>query len=65
MKINEVRSIAKKLELKTARLSKAAMILAIQEAEGNIQCFSKGIANDCQQLDCLWREDCFTAAKKL
>ncbi|MCX7920061.1 MAG: Rho termination factor N-terminal domain-containing protein [bacterium] len=58
MTINEVRKIAKDKGIKlAARQTKAEIIRMIQKAEGNFDCF--GTAQGyCDQLNCLWREDC-------
>ena len=58
MKLDEIREIAKQHHIKTARMKKAELIRAIQQAEGNEQCFDSGNADACSQEKCLWREDC-------
>ncbi len=58
MKMQEVREIAKKLGIKTANMKKADLIRAIQQAEGNFQCYETGQAAGCGQDNCLWRNDC-------
>jgi hypothetical protein len=62
MTIQEVRSIAKTLGIKTARMSKADIIRAIQAAEGNFDCYGSPADGYCDQEDCIWREDCLTSA---
>lgn len=58
MKLDEVREIAKQHHIKTGKMKKAELIRAIQEAEGNEQCFDSGNAATCGQEGCLWRKDC-------
>ena len=58
MKLQEVRKIAKKMGLETAKLTKDELIRAIQVEEGNILCFGIGKASECGQSMCLWRGDC-------
>ena len=58
MKLEEIRTIAKQHGIKTGKMKKAELVRAIQQAEGNTQCFETGIAAECGQDDCLWREDC-------
>ncbi len=58
MKMQEVREVAKKMGIKTANMKKADIIKAIQQAEGNIECYNTGKADECGQDNCLWREDC-------
>ncbi|MDY6980149.1 MAG: SAP domain-containing protein [Pseudomonadota bacterium] len=64
MQMQEIRNLAKQHGLKTSRQSKINLIRHIQSAEGNFGCFATAIDGVCDQPGCLWREDCFTAAKK-
>lgn len=57
--IIEIRKRAKKLGLSPAKTAKKGeIIIAIQAAEGNSQCFGTGRAVDCGQERCCWRPDC-------
>lgn len=58
MKLAEVRKIAAQLGLKTDKMKKAEIIVAIQIEEGNIPCFETVKAAECGQANCLWRTDC-------
>ena len=58
MTIIQVREIARKHGINTARRAKADLVRAIQRAEGNFDCFGSALGGDCDQGDCLWREDC-------
>ena len=58
MKLQEVKRIAKKMGLNTAKLTKDELIRAIQVEEGNVPCFGVGKAAECGQSVCLWREEC-------
>ena len=58
MKLDEIKEIAKQHHIKTGKMKKAELIRAIQQAEGNEQCFDSGKAAACGQESCLWREDC-------
>jgi hypothetical protein len=40
-------------------MQKAELIGAIQRAEGNFDCFGTATEEECDQEECLWREDCF------
>jgi len=64
MKMQEVRAIAKGMEIKTSRMSKLNLIREIQTAEGNFACFATAAAGECDQDDCIWREDCLALSKK-
>ncbi|MCL5405459.1 MAG: SAP domain-containing protein [Deltaproteobacteria bacterium] len=59
MKMNDVRAMAKRFDIKTFGKSKAALIREIQRKEGNFDCF--GSAEDyCDQNDCLFRSSCLS-----
>ena len=58
MKLDEIRELAKQRQIKTVRMKKADIVRAIQQAEGNEQCFDSGKAAACGQEKCLWRGDC-------
>jgi len=60
MKMAEVRQRAKEMGLK-ANGSKASVIRRIQQAEGNERCF--GSRHSCDQLKCLWHDDCMQSAR--
>jgi hypothetical protein len=62
MKLTDVRSIAKSHSIKPGHLSKAELIKALQREEGNFDCFATAYNGECDQVNCLWREDCFAAA---
>ncbi|MFK5913849.1 MAG: SAP domain-containing protein [Woeseiaceae bacterium] len=65
MNMQEVRERAKYFGIKPSRMSKLKLIQTIQLSEGNFSCFASAVDNECDQLTCLWRNDCFAAAKKL
>ena len=58
MKLDDIKEIAKQHNIKIAKMNKADLVTAIQQAENNEPCFATGIANNCGQDACLWREDC-------
>jgi len=64
MHINIIRAKAKTLGLKTGRISKIELVRSIQRAEDNFDCFATAFNGVCDQEDCMWREECFTFAKK-
>lgn len=59
MKLQEIKAIAKSKGLKNINVKKAELIKAIQRAEGNIDCFGEAAMKECDQSECLWREDCY------
>ncbi len=64
MKMEEVRSIAKSHSIKPEHLSKTELIRTIQAEEGNFDCFATAYDGECDQVNCIWREDCFESAHK-
>lgn len=65
MNMQEIRERAKDFGIKTSRMSKLKLIQSIQLSEGNFNCFASASEGECDQLNCIWRDDCFAAAKKL
>lgn len=62
MHLEEVRSIAKSHGVKPGHLPKVDLIRTIQTKEGNFDCFATAYSGECDQVGCLWRDDCLTAA---
>jgi hypothetical protein len=58
VKYKEIQKLAKNMGINTFQMKKNDIILAIQRAENNIECFGTGRVEYCQELSCLWREDC-------
>ena len=58
MKYNEIQKMAKNRGVNTFQMKKKDMILAIQRSENNIECFGSSSVEHCQELTCLWRDDC-------
>lgn len=58
MKINEIKEIAKQHNLKVGKSTKSQLVRAIQQIEGNHQCFDSNLSAQCYQHSCAWREDC-------
>ena len=63
MKIEEVRDIAKSQGIHPGKLSKTGLIRMIQTEEGNFDCFGTAHDGVCDQVNCLWRDDCFAVAQ--
>jgi hypothetical protein len=58
MKLEEIKSIAQLYSIKAGKMKKAELVKAIQQAEGNEQCFEAGKSSSCGQNGCSWREIC-------
>lgn len=63
MNVTEIREIARDRGVKPGKLNKVALVRQIQSAEGNFDCFGTAVNGECDQNQCLWRKDCFAAAK--
>lgn len=63
MKYNEIQKMAKKMGINTYHMKKNDMILAIQRAENNIECFGTIRVEYCEEVSCLWREYCVYVSK--
>ena len=65
MNLQNVREKAKDIGIKTSKMSKMDLIRSIQLSEGNFNCFATAGNGECDQMECIWRKDCFASAKKL
>lgn len=63
MNMHEIRAIAKSHKIDAAGFSKIDIIHKLQRDEGNFDCYATAYAGVCDQVNCLWREDCFEASK--
>lgn len=60
---NELRAMVKGRGIKQQPgATKVELVRTLQRSEGNFDCFATATAGQCDQLDCLWREDCFKCA---
>jgi len=57
--MKEIREIARQHGIRSTRMEKSELIRAIQRAEGNFDCFGTATEEECDQEECLWREECF------
>ncbi len=62
--MQSVRTIARSIGIKPGKLTKTMLIKNIQRKEGNFDCFASATSGECDQTGCLWRQDCFTAARR-
>ena len=60
MNFNEIRKMAKGMDISTYRMKKIDMIRAIQRAEENIGCYGTERVENCHEEGCLWINDCFS-----
>ncbi len=58
MTLKQIKEIAKEKNVKTGNMKKENIIRAVQKAEGNFDCFGTATAGYCDQMNCLWRNDC-------
>lgn len=64
MKVSQIQVIAREKGIKPGKLKKAELIHAIQHKEGHFTCFATAYDGECDQVSCIWRDDCFKAARK-
>jgi Rho termination factor, N-terminal domain len=57
--MKEIRAMARQLGIRSTQMQKDDLIRAIQRAEGNFDCYGTAVEGECDQEECLWREDCF------
>ncbi|WP_455198301.1 hypothetical protein [Kaarinaea lacus] len=60
--MQNIRVIAREHGLKTSGIKKQDLIRHIQVAEGNFDCFSTAADGTCDQMGCLWRDDCLKSS---
>ncbi len=58
MTMPEILELARALGVRVQGLTKAEAIRAIQQAEGNFDCFGRASSGFCDQYGCLFHEDC-------
>jgi len=63
MHMADIRAIAHNHGIRPLPKTKLALVRAIQISEGNFPCFATANAGDCDQTQCLWRDDCFKLAQ--
>jgi hypothetical protein len=60
MTLKQIKDVARQKGIKVSNMKKGNVIKAIQRAEGNFDCFGTAIQGVCDQMNCLWREDCLS-----
>jgi len=63
MKISKVREIAREHGIQPGKAGKPELIRAIQLQEGNFDCFATAFDGRCDQIGCLWHEDCLSQTR--
>jgi len=58
MTMKQIKDIAKEKGVKVGNMKKDNIIRAIQRAEGNLTVFGTAVAGVCDQLNCVWKDDC-------
>jgi len=57
MKMQEIRTMAKKMGINSFGKTKTDLVREIQRSEGNFDCYKTAV-NDCDQLGCAFRSSC-------
>lgn len=63
MQILKIRKLAKEQGISPGKLTKVSLVREIQRKEGNFDCFATALNGECDQQDCLWREDCLSVSE--
>jgi len=63
MKKSEVKQRAEEIGVEPGKMTKAELVRAIQEAEGNPPSFGNNDGN-CPYTDCCWWDDCIKEYRK-
>ena len=63
MNFNEIKRMAKGMDINTYGIKKTDAIRSIQRAENNIDCYGTPRVDVCNEDACLWRSDCLTIAR--
>jgi len=58
MKLEEIKELAQRHNIKVSKMKKAELVRAIQKAEGSEQCFEAGKSASCGQSGCSWKGIC-------
>ena len=64
MNMQDIRKMAKRLDISTKRVKKLDLVRSIQLEEGNFACFMTAEKGTCDQDACLWRKDCLKIPSK-
>ena len=64
VKFNEIQKMAKGMGINTFKMKKIDIIQAIQCTENNIECFGTSRVEYCEEITCLWRDDCLSLNEK-
>ncbi len=64
MKLEEMRSIARSHGISPENMDKTEIVRATQVSEGNSACFATVPDRACDQVNCLWRNDCFAESQE-
>jgi hypothetical protein len=64
MDFNAIRKMANTMNINTYRMKKVDIIRAIQRTENSMECYGTERASNCDELTCLWRDDCLSVNHK-
>jgi hypothetical protein len=60
MTLKQVKDIARQKNVKVGNMKKETIVRLIQRSEGNFDCFGTATAGICDQINCMWRQDCLS-----
>jgi hypothetical protein len=65
LNFNEIKKMAKGMQINTNRLKLPDVIHSIQRAENNIECYGTQRVDVCNEEKCLWRSSCVVTQTSL
>jgi len=65
LNLQEIKPIAKAKGINSRNLKKTELIHVIQKIEGYFDCYGSATSGFCDQMDCLWRDDCLVCSVKV
>ncbi len=63
--LEQLRTLAKTHGVSLENMDKIDLVRAIQRAEGYFACFAPAPDRACDQIKCLWRNDCFAESQEV
>ena len=64
MNMREIRQMAREKGAMVGNMTKVDAVRMIQLTEGNFDCFAKAASGQCDQGECMFREDCLKLSMK-
>ena len=63
MRLDEVRAIAERYQIGFDSLPENEITRRVERQDGYVDCFAAAPDGKCERARCLWRKECFAAAR--